>query len=206
MRKRRITMMFCIALLVLSLAGCAAPTQEPVVTGAPVTASPVEEAPDTTEAPVPTEGTTKSEEQTATPSQDSTDLPASTLAPSPTDLLTPTPEPTATPEPTPEPTATPEPTPEPHTHSYSEKVTAPTCIKKGYTTYTCECGDSYKGDETEATGHSFTNYVYDNNATKEYDGTETAKCDNSGCEEYDGRIAVGTRIPPTWTEIGRAHV
>jgi len=204
MRKRRITMMFCIALLVLSLAGCAAPTQEPVVTGAPVTASPVEAAPDTTEAPVvPTEGTTKREELTATPSQAPTDLPVSTLAPSPTDLITPTPEPTATPEPTPEPTTTPEPTPEPHTHSYSEKVTAPTCMKKGYTTYTCECGDSYKDDETEATGHSFTNYVYDNNATKEYDGTETAKCDNSGCEEYNWRSAVGTRIPPTWTECNR---
>ncbi|MBQ8834545.1 MAG: RICIN domain-containing protein, partial [Oscillospiraceae bacterium] len=30
-----------------------------------------------------------------------------------------------------------------HTHSYTETVTAPTCTEKGYSTYTCGCGDSY---------------------------------------------------------------
>ena len=30
-----------------------------------------------------------------------------------------------------------------HTHSYTPTVTAPTCTEQGYTTYTCECGDSY---------------------------------------------------------------
>ena len=42
----------------------------------------------------------------------------------------------------------------PHVHSYTETVTAPTCTKGGYTTYTCECGDSYIGNETKATGHT----------------------------------------------------
>ena len=42
----------------------------------------------------------------------------------------------------------------PHVHSYTEIVTAPTCTKGGYTTYTCECGDSYIGNETKATGHT----------------------------------------------------
>ncbi|MCD7848242.1 MAG: hypothetical protein LUG49_09500, partial [Oscillospiraceae bacterium] len=42
-------------------------------------------------------------------------------------------------------------------HSYEAVVTAPTCTEGGYTTYTCtECGDSYTADETEATGHSYT--------------------------------------------------
>lgn len=31
-----------------------------------------------------------------------------------------------------------------HTHSYSKKVTVATCTEKGYTTYTCSCGDTYK--------------------------------------------------------------
>lgn len=37
-----------------------------------------------------------------------------------------------------------------------EVVTAPTCKKDGYTTFTCNtCGESYVGNETPATGHSF---------------------------------------------------
>ena len=41
-----------------------------------------------------------------------------------------------------------------HTHSYTATVTAPTCTDNGYTTYTCtHCGDSYKGNETNKTGH-----------------------------------------------------
>ncbi len=41
-----------------------------------------------------------------------------------------------------------------HTHSYTTVVTAPTCTEKGFTTYTCACGDTYKADETDATGHT----------------------------------------------------
>ena len=40
-------------------------------------------------------------------------------------------------------------------HDYEAVVTAPTCEEAGYTTYTCECGDSYTGDEVAATGHTF---------------------------------------------------
>ena len=46
-----------------------------------------------------------------------------------------------------------------HEHKYTPVVTAPTCIEAGYTTYTCECGDSYKADEVEALGHNFVNNV-----------------------------------------------
>jgi len=41
-----------------------------------------------------------------------------------------------------------------HEHSYETVVTAPTCTEGGYTTYTCECGDSYIADETPALGHT----------------------------------------------------
>lgn len=42
-----------------------------------------------------------------------------------------------------------------HTHSYSETVTAPTCTENGYTIFTCECGDSYSGADTDALGHAY---------------------------------------------------
>ena len=31
-----------------------------------------------------------------------------------------------------------------HTHDYVSTVTPPTCTEQGYTTYTCECGDTYR--------------------------------------------------------------
>ena len=43
-------------------------------------------------------------------------------------------------------------------HSYEAVVTAHTCTEGGYTTYTCsKCGESYTGDETKATGHTYVN-------------------------------------------------
>lgn len=46
-----------------------------------------------------------------------------------------------------------------HEHSYTSVVTDPTCIAAGYTTYTCECGDSYTEPGEPATGHSYTDGV-----------------------------------------------
>ncbi len=43
-----------------------------------------------------------------------------------------------------------------HTHSYSSKVTQPTCTTQGYTTYTCKCGDSYKDNYTTGS-HNYSN-------------------------------------------------
>ena len=31
----------------------------------------------------------------------------------------------------------------------------PTCTEQGYTTYTCECGDSYVSDYVQPVGHTF---------------------------------------------------
>ena len=43
----------------------------------------------------------------------------------------------------------------PHTHTYTSIITAPTCTKYGYTTYTCACGDGYVDDYVDATGHAY---------------------------------------------------
>ncbi len=81
-----------------------------------------------------------------------------------------------------------------HEHSYNVKTTKePTCTEDGIMTYACSCGDSYT-EEIPALGHSFTNYRYNNDATTEKDGTETAKCDR--CNVTATRTAAGTKIIP----------
>ncbi len=72
-------------------------------------------------------------------------------------------------------------------HSYSETVTAPTCEKEGYTTYKCDCGDTYVADKVPSTGHSFTNYNSDGNATCIANGTNSAYCDNN-CGAKDTQV------------------
>jgi len=78
--------------------------------------------------------------------------------------------------------------PEPHEHTYTSVVTAPTCTEKGYTTYTCICGDTYKGDEVAAMGHSWD----EGKVTKEPTATEKGvrtftciTCKSTKTEEID---------------------
>lgn len=92
----------------------------------------------------------------------------------PTDEVT---EPTTAPsEPTENPTV---PTDPAHEHSYTTAVTAPTCTKDGYTTYTCSCGESYVADQVNATGHSYTTAVTAPTCTAEGYTTYTCACGNS---------------------------
>ncbi len=51
---------------------------------------------------------------------------------------------------------------EPHVHSYTAVVTDPTCTDKGYTTYTCECGDHYVSDYKDPLGHDYEDGVCGN--------------------------------------------
>ena len=90
-----------------------------------------------------------------------------------------------------------------HVHSYTPYVSSyPTCTAEGVMTSTCECGDSYT-EPINATGHSFGEYVYNNDATYEADGTETATC--SVCGAKDTRTAAGTKLvqETTTEEINR---
>ncbi len=49
-----------------------------------------------------------------------------------------------------------------HKHDYESVVTAPTCTEQGYTTYTCECGDTYVDDYVDALGHTSSTAVEEN--------------------------------------------
>ena len=44
-----------------------------------------------------------------------------------------------------------------HQHNYTSKVIAPTCVDKGYTEFSCECGHTYKDEFKDATGHVWGN-------------------------------------------------
>ena len=68
---------------------------------------------------------------------------------------------------------------ETHTHSYSFVVTAPTCTEAGYTTYTCECGDSYISDIIAALGHNYIGVVT-LAPTATTDGVMTYTCSRCG--------------------------
>ena len=42
-----------------------------------------------------------------------------------------------------------------HVHSYTSVVTKPTCTEQGFTTFTCECGESYNGEYVKELGHTY---------------------------------------------------
>ena len=54
------------------------------------------------------------------------------------------------------------------------------------------CGDTITGGEIPMTGHTFGSYVYNNDASYEADGTETATC--SVCGATDTRTKSGTKL------------
>ena len=73
-------------------------------------------------------------------------------------------------------------------------VTSPaTCTTPGVKTYTCLTNPAHtKTEELPALGHLFETYVYNNDATYEKDGTETAKCER--CDETDTRTVKGSKL------------
>lgn len=66
-------------------------------------------------------------------------------------------------------------------HDYQEEVTTPTCTEMGYTTYTCSrCGDTYKGDYTDAAGHKPGDWIIDQEPTTDSEGSRHKECEVCG--------------------------
>ncbi|MGN0824125.1 MAG: leucine-rich repeat protein [Candidatus Coproplasma sp.] len=85
-------------------------------------------------------------------------------------------------------------------------VTTPaTCTADGLKTYTATVsfnGETYTDTKTETLaklGHSFTNYVSNNDATCTEDGTKTATCDRDGCNERVTVTDEGTKLGHSYT-------
>lgn len=86
-------------------------------------------------------------------------------------------------------------------HSYGSVITPPTCVREGYTTYTCsKCGDSYKDDYTPTTAH---NYEVGEvvNATCEKNGYTVYICSGCGRSEYRDYTDKLPHTPGAWNVI-----
>lgn len=87
---------------------------------------------------------------------------------------------------------------ETHTHTYTQRNTEERFLKQGATCeesavyyYSCSCGEASKETFTfgKPLGHSFTDYVDDNNESCTQDGTCTATCNR--CSAKDTIVAHG---------------
>ena len=63
-----------------------------------------------------------------------------------------------------------------HECSFNAVVTPPTCTEQGYTTYTCECGESYVDNYVNATGHKDDDYNGYCDDCGEFMPATTGKC------------------------------
>ncbi len=82
-------------------------------------------------------------------------------------------------------------------HNYTSVITAPTCEKRGYTTYTCSvCGDSYKADFTDTTDNHDYNGVVTTPATCSRTGVKTYTCTICG-DKYTEDIPMKEHTPVT---------
>ena len=94
-----------------------------------------------------------------------------------------------------------------HTEVVDASVAA-TCTESGLTEGKhCSVCNTVLVKQTEipALGHEFLNYVYNNDATTEADGTETAVCEH-GCGATDTRAAEGTKLPKDNTAVSESAI
>ncbi len=94
-----------------------------------------------------------------------------------------------------------------HIHAFDKQVitdeykaTDATCTEAATYYYSCECGEKGAGtfEYGDSLGHSFTNYVSDNNATCTEDGTMTAKCDR--CDKKNTVRDIDSKLHHSYTE------
>lgn len=83
----------------------------------------------------------------------------------------------------------------PHQHSYEKVITNPTCTTEGYTTYTCDCGDTYTADPVSVTDHSYEQWQETKAPTYTEEGSETRKCIH--CDHTETRTVPVLTQPDT---------
>ncbi len=83
-------------------------------------------------------------------------------------------------------------------HKHEAVVTAPSCTEKGYTTYTCVCGDTYTDNEVDALGHTVVTDAAVAPTCSQAGLTEGSHC--SVCEEVIVAQEEIEKIPHTFGE------
>ena len=83
-------------------------------------------------------------------------------------------------------------------HDYVAVVTPPTCTEKGYTTYTCRnCSHSYKGNEVDATGHTWGEWKVIKEATTTETGKKERVCERCDYKEIAIISMISNKEQPT---------
>ena len=76
--------------------------------------------------------------------------------------------------------------PDAHTHRYTVSVVAPSCSAGGYTEYTCQCGDTYRAEETAVLEHTWGAWEIVKEATHQEEGIQKRICAN--CQRSEEKI------------------
>lgn len=84
-------------------------------------------------------------------------------------------------------------------HDYTERVTAPTCLSEGYTTYTCHCGYSYTDNIQKANGHSFGEWIKTETETCVKSGSQSRQCSECLYNEIKTISPLGHEYQFNWT-------
>ena len=83
-------------------------------------------------------------------------------------------------------------------HDYVAVVTPPNCTEKGYTTYTCRnCSHSYKGNEVDATGHTWGKWKVIKEATTTETGKKERVCERCDYKEIAVISMISNKEQPT---------
>lgn len=83
-------------------------------------------------------------------------------------------------------------------HDYVAVVTPPNCTEKGYTTYTCRnCSHSYKGNEVDATGHTWGEWKVIKEATTTETGKKERVCERCDYKETAVISVISNKEQPT---------
>ena len=90
-------------------------------------------------------------------------------------------------------------------HNYDSVVKNPTCTEQGYTTYTCQCGETYIGNYVNTLEHNYNSVVKNPTCTEQGYTTYTCGCGYSYVGVYVdvlGHDYKAVVIAPTCTEGG----
>ena len=83
-------------------------------------------------------------------------------------------------------------------HDYVAVVTPSSCTEKGYTTYTCRnCSHSYKGNEVDATGHTWGEWKVIKEATTTETGKKERVCERCDYKEIAVISMISNKEQPT---------
>ena len=87
-----------------------------------------------------------------------------------------------------------------HSHKYNKEIVPPSCLQKGYTTYTCTgCSYSYSDHETDALGHNYNTSITAPTCTKA--GNTTYTCSRCKDKYTDNIVAATGHNWTQWTVI-----